>query len=68
MPSNPAPVNVPLRLWREISTTAASQRATIVKVNKGHKAYSRTEVAGASMLHQVLVYEVIRSPFVLGMA
>jgi hypothetical protein len=39
-----------------------------VKVNRGHKAYARTEVAGASMLRQVLVYEVIRSPTVLGTA
>jgi hypothetical protein len=93
MPSNPALVDVPLRLWREISSIAASQRAIIVQVNRGHKAYARTEVAGASMLLQVLdglfiesdspqdvpdrgpslepspdVYEVIRSPIVLGTA
>jgi hypothetical protein len=38
MPSNLALVNVPLRLWRVISNIAATQRATIAKVNKGHRA------------------------------
>src|SRR5215203_5237941 len=61
MPSNPAPVNVPLRLWREISNIAASHRTTIVKVNRGHKTYARTEVAGASMCRQVFECPLIGS-------
>jgi hypothetical protein len=40
-------VNVPLRLWRVISSIAASHRITIARVNEGHKTYVRTEVAGA---------------------
>jgi hypothetical protein len=44
IPSIPALVNVPLRLWRVISNIAASHRITIARVNEGHKAYARTEV------------------------
>ena len=53
IPSSPALVNVPVRLWRVISSIAASHRMTIARVNEGHKAYVRTEVAGV-MLRQVL--------------
>ena len=53
IPSSPALVNVPVRLWRVISSIAASHRMTIARVNEGHKAYTRTEVAGA-MLRQIL--------------
>jgi hypothetical protein len=52
MHTNPAPVNVPLRLWRVMSNIAAIQSATITKVNEGHKAYGRTEVTGEAMLRQ----------------
>ncbi len=48
--SNPAFVDVPLRLWRVMSRIAATQRAIIASVSKGHMAYERTEVANPSMV------------------
>ena len=46
IPSSPALVYVPLRLWRVMSSIAASHRIIIARVNEGHRAYARMEVAG----------------------
>ena len=50
MHTNPALVKVPLRLWRVISAIADIQRATVARVNRGHRAYGRMEIVGASTL------------------
>jgi hypothetical protein len=54
MHTSPAFVNVPLLRWEEISAIAASQSATIASVSRGHRAYGRTDVAGASILRWIL--------------
>ena len=37
-----------------ISTIATIHRATIAKVNRGHRAYGRTEIVGTSILRQTV--------------
>jgi hypothetical protein len=61
IPSSPALVNVPLRLWRVISSIAATHRIIIARVSEGHKTYARTEAAGP-MVSQVLDGPLIGSP------
>jgi hypothetical protein len=53
-------VNSPLRLWCVISTIAASHRTIIARVNESHRAYARTEAAGA-ISRQVLDSPLIGS-------
>jgi hypothetical protein len=47
IPSSPALENVPLRLWRVMSSIATSHRIAIARINEGHRTYARPEVAGA---------------------
>src|SRR5215216_7193461 len=48
--SNSAFVDDALRLWLLISNIAATQRATIAKISKGHKAYDKAEGTEVTMV------------------
>jgi hypothetical protein len=48
--SNSAFVDDALRLWLLMSNIAATQRATIAKVSKGHKAYDKAEGTEVTMV------------------